>query len=56
MAITQEVRDYADNLSDNEKADLERLSAEEGMKLMSDEFKKHGGEVYLPADEVSPAE
>ncbi len=56
MAITQEVRDYADNLSDNEKADLERLSAEEGMKLMSDEFKKHGGEVYLPADEVSPVE
>ncbi|UTW56695.1 phosphomethylpyrimidine synthase ThiC [Kordiimonas sp. SCSIO 12610] len=56
MAITQEVRDYADNLSDNEKADLERLSAEEGMKLMSDEFKKHGGEVYLPADEVEPAE
>jgi len=40
MKITQEVRDYA----------AAKEEAETGMKKMSEEFKKRGAELYLPAD------
>ena len=37
MKITQEVRDYADNMSDEAKA---------GMEKMAEEFKTKGSEIY----------
>ncbi|HXI88043.1 MAG TPA: phosphomethylpyrimidine synthase ThiC [Parvularculaceae bacterium] len=46
MKITADVRDYAAGLSDNEKADLERLSVE-GMREMSEKYKEMGSELYL---------
>ncbi|MBB35486.1 MAG: phosphomethylpyrimidine synthase [Hirschia sp.] len=46
MKITQDVRDYADGLSDNEKKSLQ-LEADKGMAGMSDKFKELGGEIYL---------
>ena len=51
MKITQDVRDYADGLSDNEKKDLEELSAR-GMAEMSEKFKEMGSVVYLQVEEV----
>lgn len=42
MKITAEVREFA----------AKKEEAETGMKRMSDEFKKRGSELYLPADEV----
>ncbi len=42
MKITAEVREYA----------AKKEEAETGMKRMSEEFKKRGSELYLPADEV----
>ncbi len=54
MKITQDVRDYADGLSDNEKKDLERLS-KEGMKQMSEKYREMGGELYLDAGAVKKA-
>ncbi|MEM9421096.1 MAG: phosphomethylpyrimidine synthase ThiC [Pseudomonadota bacterium] len=53
MKITQDVRDYADGLSDNEKADLERMSEEErarGMDEMSVKYKTGGAKLYVPAE------
>ncbi len=52
MKITQDVRDYADGLSDNERADLERRAAEAeaGMKDMSEKFVERGGEIYLKTE------
>jgi phosphomethylpyrimidine synthase len=52
MKITQDVRDYADGLSDNEKADLEKRAqeAEAGMKDMSEKFVAEGGEIYLKTE------
>lgn len=49
MKITQEVRDYADGLSDNEKADLKRQAEEarQGMEEKSREFLEKGAEIYL---------
>ncbi|MCF6275727.1 MAG: phosphomethylpyrimidine synthase ThiC [Robiginitomaculum sp.] len=55
MKITQDVRDYTETLSDNEKADLEE-QAKEGMAGMSEKFKKMGGEIYLEADKVESGE
>ena len=49
MKITQDVRDYADGLSDNEKQALYPVEAEEGMKEMSEKFKDMGGQIYLNA-------
>jgi len=49
MKITQDVRDYTETLSDNEKADLEE-QAKEGMAGMSEKFKQMGGEIYLEAN------
>ena len=51
MKITQDVRDYADGLSDNEKKDLERLSAE-GMSEMSERYKELGSNLYLDVQSV----
>ena len=50
MKITQDVRDYTETLSDNEKASLE-AQAKEGMAGMSEKFKEMGGEIYLDAGE-----
>ena len=49
MKITADVRDYADGLSDNEKADLEKQAAEveRGMAEKSKEFVEKGGQIYL---------
>ena len=49
MKITQDVRDYADGLTDNEKQALYPIEAEEGMKEMSEKFKDLGGQIYLNA-------
>ncbi len=46
MKITQDVRDYAANMSDNERADIER-----GMADMREKFIKSGGKVYVEAGE-----
>ncbi len=54
MKITQDVRDYADGLSDNEKKDLEKLN-EQGMAEMSEKYKEMGSELYLEADAVKKA-
>ena len=50
MEITREVREYADGLSDNEKAALYPADAQEGMNEMSAKFKELGGQIYLNAD------
>ncbi len=53
MKITQDVRDYADGLSDNEKASLEAMSEEErqkGMDEMSEKYKDGGQKLYVPAE------
>jgi phosphomethylpyrimidine synthase len=53
MKITQDVRDYAATLGDNEKAVLGLgKTAEAGMKEMSEKFMQMGGEVYLDAEKV----
>jgi len=58
MKITQDVRDYADGLSDNEKAalypeanDMSQGEIVEGMSEMSAKFREEGGEIYLKSDE-----
>ena len=51
MKITQDVRDYTETLSDNEKASLEQ-QAKEGMAGMSEKFKEMGGEIYLEETKV----
>jgi phosphomethylpyrimidine synthase len=43
MKITQEVREYAKN-----KGVSEEQALEAGMENMSEEFKKAGGEIYIP--------
>ena len=55
MKITQDVRDYAAGLGDNEKAALGMTTKgviEDGMKEMSAKFKEMGSEVYLDAARV----
>jgi len=51
MKITQDVRDYTETLSENEKASLEE-QAKEGMAGMSEKFKQMGGEIYLEEAKV----
>ena len=51
MKITQDVRDYADGLSDNEKKALQ-LEADKGMEAMSEKYKEMGSELYLDEDKV----
>ena len=61
MKITQDVRDYAASLGDNEKAALGLTTeagssadavAQAGMAQMSEKFRQMGGEVYLDAEKV----
>lgn len=52
MKITQDVRDYAASLGDNEKAALYPDEAKRGMAEMSEKFKKLGNEVYVDTDAV----
>ena len=49
MKITAEVRDYAEGLSDNEKADLAKQAEEAraGMEEKSREFQGKGSQIYL---------
>lgn len=49
MKISAEVRDYADGMSDNEKADLQKQAdeARKGMEEKSKEFKTKGSQIYL---------
>jgi phosphomethylpyrimidine synthase len=54
MKITQDVRDHAAGLSDNEKKDLERVAAE-GMAAMSGKYREMGAALYLEADAVKRA-
>jgi phosphomethylpyrimidine synthase len=49
MKITQDVRDYAASLGDNEKAALYPDAAKQGMAEMSKKFNDMGGEVYVEA-------
>ena len=51
MKITQEVRDYADRMTDNEKADLEAEIGQisSGMQQMSQKFRELGSEIDVPA-------
>jgi phosphomethylpyrimidine synthase len=53
MKITQDVRDYAASLGDNERAALGLDAAEAGMKEMSDKFNAMGQQVYVDADQVT---
>ena len=52
MKITQEVRDYAANMTDNEKADLEAEIGQisTGMQEMSVKFREMGSEIDVPAE------
>ncbi|MGD0025610.1 MAG: phosphomethylpyrimidine synthase ThiC [Xanthobacteraceae bacterium] len=50
MKITQDVRDYAATLNDPAAAGL--LTAEEGMRQMSEKFRQMGSEVYVEAEKV----
>ncbi len=54
MKITQEVRDYAANMTDNEKADLEAEIGQisTGMQQMSARFRELGSEIDVPAEPV----
>jgi phosphomethylpyrimidine synthase len=54
MKITQDVRDYAASLGNNEKTalGLDASAAEAGMKEMSDKFNAMGQQVYVDADKV----
>ncbi len=59
MKITQDVRDYASTLGDNEKAALGlqagmsiKGTIEDGMAQMSRKFTEMGGNVYVEADAV----
>ncbi len=54
MKITQDVRDYAEGLSDNEKKDLAEMSAK-GMAEMSEKYKEMGSSLYLEAEAVKKA-
>lgn len=56
MKITQDVRDYAASLGDNEKAALGFDAAQAGMKEMSDKFNAMGGQVYVDAEKVKDKE
>jgi phosphomethylpyrimidine synthase len=52
MKITQDVRDYAASLGDNEKSALGLDAAQKGMAEMSDKFNAMGQQVYIDADKV----
>ena len=52
MKITADVREYADGLSENEKADLQRQAEEAraGMEAKSAEFVEKGGQIYVSGE------
>jgi phosphomethylpyrimidine synthase len=52
MKITQDVRDYAASLGDNEKSALGLDAAQKGMAEMSDKFNAMGQQVYVDADKA----
>jgi phosphomethylpyrimidine synthase len=59
MKITQDVRDYAKTLGDNERAALgldgtatDAQLAQQGMAAMSEKFKQMGEQVYVAAEKV----
>jgi phosphomethylpyrimidine synthase len=52
MKITADVREYAEGLSDNEKAALYPEVAQKGMAEMSEKFKEMGQQVYVDAERV----
>jgi phosphomethylpyrimidine synthase len=52
MKITQDVRDYAATLGDNEKAALYPEAAQAGMAEMSKKFLDLGANVYVDADKA----
>jgi phosphomethylpyrimidine synthase len=59
MKITQDVRDYAATLNDPAGASGSanggngaELTAEEGMRQMSEKFRQMGGEVYVAQDQL----
>jgi phosphomethylpyrimidine synthase len=52
MKITQDVRDYAATLGDNEKAALYPEVAQAGMKQMSEKFNALGQQVYVDAGQI----
>jgi len=52
MKITADVREYAESLTDNEKAALYPDAAQTGMAEMSEKFKAMGSEVYVDAKAV----
>ena len=52
MKITADVREYAESLTDNEKAALYPDAAQTGMAEMSEKFKAMGSEVYVDAEMV----
>ena len=52
MKITQDVRDYAASLGDNERAALYPDEAARGMAEMSEKFRAMGEQVYVDADKV----
>jgi len=51
LEIIREVREYADGLSDNEKAALYPADAQEGVDEISAKFKELGGQIYLKTGE-----
>jgi phosphomethylpyrimidine synthase len=55
MKITQDVRDYAASLGDNEKAALGLDVAQKGMAEMSEKFRQMGEQVYVDAGKVAKA-
>ncbi|ESQ83336.1 phosphomethylpyrimidine synthase [Asticcacaulis sp. AC466] len=50
MKISQEVRDFAAGLTDNERADIENSHIQSGMSEMSQKFKALGSEIDVPAE------
>jgi phosphomethylpyrimidine synthase len=59
MKMTQDVRDYAATLNDPVGASASanggngaELTAEEGMRQMSEKFRQMGGEVYVAQDQL----
>ncbi len=52
MKITADVREYAEGLTDNEKAALYPDAAQKGMEEMSEKFRQMGSEVYVEAEAV----
>jgi len=53
MKITQDVRDYAAGLGDNEKAALGLDGAAAGMQEMSAKFRRLGGKMYVAEEDVA---